>query len=109
MADKTILPDDMYPGEQNNPLEEGDNSEGTSAADSDAAVSDEEKELLEEASTTDPTYTEELRMRNAKADTTDEDGDTLNEGDELDVPGSELDEDQEQKGAEDEENNEIQC
>ena len=97
MADTTILPEDMNPAEQNNPLEE----------EEDSTVSEEEKELLEEASTTDPTYSEELRMRGAKVDATDEDGENLNEDEALDVPGSELDDDQEQQGAEDEENNEY--
>lgn len=70
-------------------------------------VSEEEKELLEEASTTDPTYTEEQRMRGAKVDSTDDDGDPLNEDSSLDVPGSELDDTEEAAGAEDEENNEY--
>ena len=75
--------------------------------DQEAEVSEEEKELLEEASTTDPTYSEELRMRGAKVDNKDDDGEPLNEADSLDVPGAELDDGREQIGAEDEENNEY--
>jgi hypothetical protein len=75
--------------------------------DNENEVSAEEKELLEEASTTDPTYTEEQRMRGAKVDSTDEDGDPLNEDESLDVPGSDLDDAEEATGAEDEENNEY--
>ncbi|MFY0255470.1 hypothetical protein ACDQ55_16110 [Chitinophaga sp. 30R24] len=71
----------------------------------DADISNEEKELLEEASTTDPTYTEELRMRGAKVDTTNDD--PPKEVDSLDVPGSELDDTEKAIGAEDEENDEY--
>ncbi|RAJ06459.1 hypothetical protein LX64_01586 [Chitinophaga skermanii] len=73
----------------------------------DADVSDEERELLEEASTTDPSYTEEIRMHQGKVDMLDDDGEPLNEDDELDVPGAELDDDEEAIGDEDEENNEY--
>ncbi|MGF6848234.1 hypothetical protein QFZ51_003469 [Chitinophaga sp. W3I9] len=88
-------------------LNEDDLPEEDTTADADADVSEEEKELLEEASTTDPTYSEELRMRGAVVDNADDDGDPLNEAGDLDVPGAELDDDQERNGAEDEENNEY--
>lgn len=42
---------------------------------------------------------------NAKVDDTDADGDKLNDADDLDVPGGELDDDNEDIGEEDEENN----
>ncbi|MEZ2443003.1 hypothetical protein AB6805_14870 [Chitinophaga sp. RCC_12] len=88
-------------------LNEDDLPEEETTADADADVSEEEKELLEEASTTDPTYSEELRMRGAVVDNVDDDGEPLNEAGDLDVPGAELDDDQERNGAEDEENNEY--
>jgi len=88
-------------------LNEDDLPEEETTADADADVSEEEKELLEEASTTDPTYSEELRMRGAVVDNVDNDGEPLNEAGDLDVPGAELDDDQERNGAEDEENNEY--
>lgn len=93
MAKGTELPEDLPVGNEDSDITE------------DADVSEEERELLEEASTTDPTHSEELRMRGASVDETDGDGDPLNEGKELDIPGSELDDDQEAIGAEDEENN----
>ncbi len=70
-------------------------------------VSDLERDLLDDAATSDPDYEDEQRMRGAQPDNTDEDGDLLNEDDELDVPGSEDDDEQEDIGAEDEENNEF--
>ncbi|HWV68780.1 hypothetical protein [Chitinophaga sp.] len=102
MINKDELNENAFSEEENNDL-----PEEQTAADADAEVSEEEKELLEEASTTDPTYSEELRMRGAKVDNRDDDGDPLNEAGSLDVPGAELDDAQEQIGAEDEENNEY--
>lgn len=102
MINKDELNENAFGEEEDSELPEEQTTE-----DVDAEVSDEEKELLEEASTTDPTYSEELRMRGAKVDNGDDDGEPLNEGDSLDVPGAELDDDQEQIGAEDEENNEY--
>ncbi|WP_142686747.1 hypothetical protein [Chitinophaga polysaccharea] len=102
MISKDELNENAFGEEENNELSEEQTAEGL-----DAEVSEEEKELLEEASTTDPTYSEELRMRGAKVDNRDDDGEPLNETDSLDVPGAELDDEQEQIGAEDEENNEY--
>ncbi len=70
-------------------------------------VTDEERRILEDAATRDPAYEEEERMHKAEVDMTDEDGDPLNEGEELDVPGSEDDDEMEDIGDEDEENNEY--
>lgn len=68
-------------------------------------VSDTERQLLDDAANIDPLDEEEKRVRDAQPDDTDEDGDPLNEDDELDVPGSEDDDEDEEIGAEDEENN----
>lgn len=70
----------------------------------DSNVSDDERELLDEAANSDPDYRDERNLRNARLDERDEDGELLNE-EELDVPGAELDDDGEDIGAEDEENN----
>ena len=70
-------------------------------------VTEEERRALETAATRDPADEEDERMQEAEVDMTDEDGDPLNEGEELDVPGSEADDEQEATGAEDEENNEY--
>ncbi len=83
-------------GNDNEPLTEGDSN-----------VTEEERNALEDAATRDPSYEEETRMHQAEVDMTDEDGDPLNEGEELDVPGSEDDDELEDTGSEDEENNEY--
>ncbi|MBO9154015.1 hypothetical protein ACFOTA_17485 [Chitinophaga sp. GCM10012297] len=70
-------------------------------------VTEAERNALEDAATRDPAYEEEERMHQAEVDMTDDDGDPLNEGEELDVPGSEDDDEQEEIGGEDEENNEY--
>ena len=70
----------------------------------DSNVSDDERELLDEAANSDPVYRDERNLRDARLDERDEDGELLNE-EELDVPGAELDDDGEDIGAEDEENN----
>lgn len=75
-------------------------------------VSDLEKKLLDESATGMPT-TDERRLRRAQLDSTDNEGDPLNEkastsalsGSDLDVPGAENDNDDEDIGEEDEENN----
>lgn len=72
-------------------------------------VTNEERELLEESISSMGTEDDQL-LRRAKLDTTDEDGTPLNEGtdqsgSDLDVPGSEDDDANEDIGEEDEENN----
>lgn len=68
-------------------------------------VSDIEKELLQQTSESTGSN-EDIDVRNAKVDATDDDGDPLEE-DDLDIPGSEDDDDNEEIGEEDEENNEY--
>lgn len=68
-------------------------------------VSRQERQLLDDAANSDPDDEDEQRMREALPDDTDDDGEPLNEGDELDVPGSEDDDLAEDVGSEDEENN----
>lgn len=76
----------------------------------DADVSEEEKELLRRADEDMPT-TDDKNLRRSALDNTDNDGLPLNEkssdvsGDDLDVPGAELDDENEALGEEDEENN----
>jgi len=75
----------------------------------DADVSKTEKTLLRDASETLPTRDQD-NLNRAKLDRTDEDGELLNEktglsGSDLDVPGSEDDDENEEIGEEDEENN----
>lgn len=80
--------------------------------DDEADVSPEEAALLQDAADFSPTEEEE-RLRETALDSTDEDGEPLNEkgfsnsfsGNDLDVPGSEEDDDDEALGEEDEENN----
>ena len=80
-------------------------------ADRQSNVSSEEAALLEEAATS--TDEEDRIMRRSALDSTDADGDPLNEkgfrdaynGSDLDVPGSEDDDADEEIGEEDEENN----
>lgn len=87
-----------------------DDEEGKGVLDdeSDSDVSDEERELLELAANADPAYRDERNFQQAALDNRDADGEALNEDnviDDLDVPGSEDDDDMEENGAEDEENN----
>jgi hypothetical protein len=75
----------------------------------DSNVSPEEKELLENSVDSMATPDDE-NWKNAKLDNRDEDGEPLNEqvdysGSDLDIPGSEQDDDNEELGEEDEENN----
>lgn len=78
-------------------------------ADTNSDISPLEKKLLDTSGEDD----EERRLHNAELDNTDDDGEFLNEntsndiasGSELDVPGSEEDDDNEAIGEEDEENN----
>src|SRR5689334_9777916 len=75
-------------------------------------VSDIEKKLLDESANDMPT-TDERRLRRAQLNSTDDDGDLLNEkasgdaisGSDLDVPGADDDNEDEDIGEEDEENN----
>lgn len=72
-------------------------------------VTQEEKNLLEESMISMSTA-DNVNLKNASLDSTDDDGDALNEedelsGDDLDVPGSEDDDANEEIGEEDEENN----
>lgn len=81
--------------------------------DNDSDVTPEERERLDESANSTPGDEDAKALRDAALDDTDEDGDPLNEkvagtewsGADLDVPGSELDDDQEDIGGEDEENN----
>ena len=102
MADTTISSKDE---EGTDLLDTGDEE----IVDQSANVSDEERNLLQQAS--ESTYSEEEQdIQNAAVDNTDEDGTPLNErvsrtGSDLDVPGSEEDDEDEDIGEEDEENN----
>ncbi|MGZ8557890.1 MAG: hypothetical protein ACXWWC_06145 [Chitinophagaceae bacterium] len=74
-----------------------------------ANVTKDERKLLDDAATK-IASSDQLALENAKLDQYDEDGDALNEktglsGNDLDVPGSELDDNNEKIGEEDEENN----
>lgn len=94
MSNKKVKTTDPRSGAANN-----DNSD----------ISPLEKELLDTAGETE----EEQRLHAAELDSTDADGEPLNEntsgdarsGEELDVPGSEADDENEEIGEEDEENN----
>lgn len=77
---------------------------------SDATVTEEEKDLLDASAEYDSDDEDEIRLRRALPDNKDSDGELLNEsndlsGDDLDVPGAELDDSDENLGEEDEENN----
>ena len=78
-------------------------------ANDEADVSPEEKKLLEESATSMGSEDDET-LAGAALDNTDDDGDPLNEqsdlsGGDLDVPGAENDDAEEETGGEDEENN----
>ncbi len=76
----------------------------------DGDISPEEMALLDD-SLENSISVDNNNLRRSALDTTDEDGDLINEssfdltGDDLDIPGSELDDMAEETGAEDEENN----
>lgn len=88
-----------------------DDEEGKETLDEDTViagennVTDEERELLDDAANTDPAYEEERNVKQASVDMVDDDGEPLNDEGDLDVPGAELDDDAEEIGEEDEENN----
>lgn len=102
-ADTTISSDDEEGiGILDNPGDEGPESP-------DSNVTNDEKKILEDASKK-VISKDQLNLDSAELDQYDEDGDLLNEttglgGKDLDVPGSELDDDNEEIGEEDEENN----
>lgn len=76
----------------------------------DANISPEERALLDD-SLENSLSVDNNNLRRSALDTTDQDGDPVNEssnlltGEDLDIPGSELDDDAEAIGEEDEENN----
>ncbi len=80
----------------------------------DSEVSAEEKEDLRKSANDMPTE-DDINLRRSALDNTDEDGEVLNEGSfkknitgkDLDVPGSDDDDEDEEIGGEDEENNEY--
>jgi hypothetical protein len=90
----------------------GENIEDDTEGDPDSDVSASEIEDLEEAANDMPTE-DDISLRDAALDNTDEDGTPLNEGSsmnnisgtDLDVPGTEDDDEDEKIGEEDEENN----
>jgi len=111
LADTTIASDDEegagIPGFDE---EEDDDSDVTS--DTSINVSRQEKDLLDEAGTAIP---DDQQLKQAELDSLDAEGDPLNEGGlsdsrsgtDLDVPGAEADDANEEIGEEDEENNEY--
>jgi hypothetical protein len=77
---------------------------------SETNVTKEERQTLEEAAEQSGNVKDDLNLRQAQLDNTDEDGEQLNEeinvsGSDLDIPGSEDDDANEEIGEEDEENN----
>jgi hypothetical protein len=73
-----------------------------------ADITKQEMELLDSAG--DGNNQDDLNEQRAQLDNTDDDGEALNEGtdltgEELDIPGADLDDDDEMIGEEDEENN----
>ena len=109
LADTTISSDD----------EEGtgipgfnDEQDDELTSDTSVNVSKQEKDLLDEAGTAIP---DDQQLKQARLDNEDEDGEPLNEGslsnshsgEDLDVPGAEDDDANEQIGEEDEENNDY--
>lgn len=78
--------------------------------DMDADISPEERALLDE-SLENMMSVDNNNLRRSALDLIDDDGELINEasddltGEDLDIPGAELDDDAEQTGAEDEENN----
>ncbi|UPK72546.1 hypothetical protein [Chitinophaga filiformis] len=105
LADTTISSDDE---EGKGILDDEDDLE-----DNDSDVTDEERRDLETSANVTPGEEDADGLRRASLDSTDDDGDPLNEGSfgeetsgaDLDIPGAELDDDNEDIGAEDEENN----
>ncbi len=79
----------------------------------DSLITPAEKAMLDEILNSDPLSNDDARLRNAQLHNTDNDGDLLNEkgsaddvsGEDLDIPGAEYDDADEEIGEEDEENN----
>ncbi len=79
----------------------------------DSLITPTEKAMLDEAMNFDPLSKDEINLNNSHLDNIDEDGDILNEvevvddnsGEDLDIPGADLDDADEAIGEEDEENN----
>lgn len=89
--------------------DETDEYEEEDETDEDADVTAEEKELLQSSSESMGTE-DDKALKRSLPDNTDDDGELLNEqndesGDDLDIPGAELDDEDEATGNEDEENN----
>lgn len=88
----------------------GENNKPVDREDGDADISPEERALLDD-SLENMISVDNNNLRRSALDMTDDDGELINEasfdltGEDLDIPGSELDDDAEQTGAEDEENN----
>jgi hypothetical protein len=93
---------DMAKANSNDPIAQADKET------QDASITKEELDLLDSAG--DENNQDDLNEQQAQLDDTDEDGEELNEGtdltgEDLDVPGADLDDDNELIGEEDEENN----
>jgi hypothetical protein len=99
-ADTTISSDD----------EEGVRVFGKDEDSDETIITDDEKKALREAAEKTPGAEDEDNLERAQLDDRDEDGELLNErtnnsGSDLDIPGSEDDDENEELGEEDEENN----
>jgi hypothetical protein len=108
--DLVIDDDELDEEESDNDTEDDELDITDDSVDEDSDVTDEEKEALERTEQMDTPDNEELY--NAELDDTDFDGEKLNEsedfsGKDLDVPGAEADDDNEEIGEEDEQNNEY--
>ena len=96
--------DNKAPGFKNLQPDDRDDNEDEIVMGTEADVTPEDLELLGDKDQ-DMDVGDDETTGNAKVDDTDADGDKLNGADDLDVPGSELDDDNEDIGEEDEENN----
>ncbi|MEO6355113.1 MAG: hypothetical protein ABIU77_03835 [Ferruginibacter sp.] len=98
----TTQQNDIATANSNDPIDQVDKET------QDASITKEELDLLDSAG--DENNQDDLNEQQAQLDDTDEDGEVLNEGtdltgEDLDVPGADLDDDNELIGEEDEENN----
>jgi hypothetical protein len=88
----------------------GENKKPAEGNDADADISPEERALLDD-SLENMISVDNNNLRRSALDMTDDEGELINEasfdltGEDLDIPGAELDDDAEETGAEDEENN----
>ena len=96
--------DNKAPGFKNLQPDDRDDNEDEIVMGTEADVTPEDLELLGDEDQ-DMDGGDDETTGNAKVDDIDADGDKLNDADDLDVPGSELDDDNEDIGEEDEENN----